>query len=219
MEGRSALMKWQESGLTNPLESRTELFEAALDAFSALSFGETSLNEIIKKAGMNKGSFYYWFHDKMDLYLSLLHYMGMEKLEVFRQQDAAVTSGEFFDSFRAKALLGLRFAQKEPRYNSLWRKVMVEDASVRHTIRECFGDITQNVLTGMIDKAKAAGEIKTDISTQMAASVFSTLLEQIDLMISPDMNDQDILARVDELIGVMKFGMAAPAISVQKDKK
>lgn len=201
-------MKWQQEGASNPLDINKELFDAALNVFSRHSFGEASLNDIIKTAGLNKGSFYYRFYDKLDLYLSLLHRLGMEKLELFRQYDDENPGSDFFESIKKKAVLGLRFAQKEPRYNAFSRRILAEDAALRNTIRECFGDLTQDVLTGMIEDGKRKGQVRTDISTHMAAAVFSAILERIDLMVSPAMDDEAVLARVDELITVLKDGMA-----------
>jgi len=202
-------MKWQQEGCTNPLDGNPELFEAALNAFSAQSFGEASLNDIIKAAGLNKGSFYYRFYDKTDMYLSLLYRLGMEKLKLFEQYDNENSDGNFFESIKKKAILGLRFAKMEPRYNAFSRRVLAENTALRSVIRECFGDVTQDVLTGMIEDGKAKGQISADISTRLAVAVFSTILEQIDLMISPIMDEDVVLAQVYELINILRNGMSS----------
>ena len=202
-------MKWRQEGISNPLESNPELLDAALNAFCAQSFGEASLNDIIKTAGLNKGSFYYRFNDKADLYLSLLYKLGMEKLELFRRYDEENKDSDFFESIKKKAVLGLRFAKSEPRYNAFSRRIRGESPALRSVIRECFGDVTQDVLTGMIEDGKAKGQVRADISTQLATAVFSTVLDQIDLVISPTIEDEAVLAQVDQLIGVLRDGMAA----------
>lgn len=202
-------MKWQQEGCPNPLDGNPELFEAALNAFSAQPFGEASLNDIIKAADLNKGSFYYRFYDKTDMYLSLLYRLGMEKLKLFEQYDNENSDGDFFESIKNKAMLGLRFAKMEPRYNAFSRRVLAENTALRSVIRECFGDVTQDVLTGMIEDGKAKGQISADISTRLAVAVFSTILEQIDLMISPTMDEDVVLAQVDELINILRNGMSS----------
>lgn len=201
-------MKWQQEGVRNPLDENPKLLDAALDAFSAQSFGEASLNDIIKAAGLNKGSFYYRFYDKTDLYLSLLYKLGMEKLAIFRKYDSENADDDFFASIKSKALLGLRFAKSEPRYNTFSRRIRTENAVIRDVIRECFGDITQDVLSEMIKDGKEKGQISTAVSTHLAVAVFSTILDQIDLMISPSMEDEAVLAQVDDLIMILRNGMA-----------
>lgn len=202
-------MKWRQEGCQNPLDGNPELLNAALGAFSAQSFGEASLNDIIKAAGLNKGSFYYRFYDKSDLYLSLLHRLGMEKLKLFAQYDTENPGGDFFESIKNKAILGLRFAKMEPRYNAFSRRIRGENTAVREAIRRCFGDMTQEVLTGMIEEGKVKGQIRADVSTHLAVSIFSTILEQIDLMIPPDMEDDDVLVQIDELIAILMNGMGS----------
>lgn len=202
-------LKWMENNTNNPLAVNNALFDAALDEFSSHSFRDASLNDIIKAAGMNKGSFYYRFHDKMDMYLSLLHRKGMDKLDMFKQFYDESKSAGLFDELRQRTVLGLRFAKKEPRYSALWRRVLVEELSVREAIRECFGDITNNMLAQMIQKAKNAGELRSDISTETILTVVSTIMDRVDLFVSPDLNEEGIMKGIDELLSVLKYGIAA----------
>ncbi|MFZ7132491.1 MAG: TetR/AcrR family transcriptional regulator [Eubacteriales bacterium] len=201
-------MKWQQEGVENPLDINPALFETALDAFSTHSFGEASLNDIIKAAGMNKGSFYYRFYDKMDLYLSLFQRLSVEKLKLFEQYDNMNTEDDFFTSIRKKAMLGIRFARKEPRYNALSRRFLTEKLSFRETVFDVFGGVTENVLLRMVENAQLKGQIRSDVSVQMMAEVFAILLERIDRVIMPNMQDDEVLGKIDELITVLRDGTA-----------
>ncbi len=116
--GEPLKLKWMAAGLGNPLDQSQALYEAALTEFAAHSFQDASLNDILKAADMNKGSFYYRFSDKMELYLSLLYRVGMEKLKLFKEAGVSKSSGGFFDEFRNMAILGLRMAQKDVRSSS-----------------------------------------------------------------------------------------------------
>lgn len=202
-----AKIKWMENGGENPLVTNKVLFEAALAEFSTHSFKDASLNDIIRNAGMNKGSFYYRFHDKLDMYLSLLHCMGLKKGELYQQYDQEKTSGGFFEEIRQKAVLGLYFAQKEPGYHALWRRVMAEEPAVRGAISASFGDLTTNVMAEMIDRAKAAGELRSDVSTKTAAFVVSTLMDRLDLLVPQNFGDEAILAGLDDLLEILQYGM------------
>lgn len=201
-------MKWQQEGSENPLDVNEKLCEAALDEFSTHSFGEASLNDIIKTAGMNKGSFYYRFYDKMDLYLSLFQKLSIEKLELFRQYDDSNTENDFYNSIKKKAILGILFARKEPRYNALSRRFRGEELYFRKTVRDFFNETTENVLLHMVEDAQTKGQVRPDISLQMITEVFAILLERIDKVITPAMEDDEILENVDKLIMVLKDGTA-----------
>jgi len=57
---------------TLPRERQQTILHAALDEFSAHGFAGASLNRIIAEAGISKGSIYYYFDSKEDLYAHLL---------------------------------------------------------------------------------------------------------------------------------------------------
>jgi AcrR family transcriptional regulator len=199
-------MKWRQEGAENPLTCNKALYEAALDAFSSHSFKEASLNNIIKAAGLNKGSFYYRFYDKMDLYLSLFQILSEEKLALFQKYDNSNPNDDLFESIKKKAVLGILFARKEPRYNALLRRFLAEKPSFKKTLLDFFDDVTENVLIQMIKGAQEKGQIRSDISAQMMAEVFSILLERIDKVFTPDMDDNEVLEKIDELITVLRDG-------------
>ncbi|MBU1145416.1 MAG: TetR family transcriptional regulator, partial [Firmicutes bacterium] len=68
------------------LKNNKDLFIATLSEFAHKSFEVASLNDIIKTSGLNKGSFYYRFNDKLDLYYALMDYLYIEQLNIFEKQ-------------------------------------------------------------------------------------------------------------------------------------
>jgi len=201
-------MKWIDEGAANPLETNAALFEAALSEFAAHSYKEASLNEILKAAGMNKGSFYYRFQDKFELYLSLLIRIANEKVASFQEYEAQLKDCGFFENFRQKAVIGLRFAKAEPRYHALFQRILEEETDIRGTVNAFFGGMMENMMEQMITQAKAAGELRADLPVQTTAFIISTLMNKIDTVISPDLEEEKILESVDTLLDILKNGMA-----------
>ena len=199
-------MKWKTAGAENPLYANEVLWNAALGEFSGRSFGESSLNDILKIAGINKGSFYYRFNDKKDLYLTVFSRLADEKLELFLQYDHENADADFFESIRTRALIGTRFARKDPRYGALGHKFLAEDPGFRDSVHAEFGGMSENFLIRMVGDAQKKGQIRADISAEALAKVFSILLERIDRMITPEMDDAQILLAVEELISVLRDG-------------
>jgi AcrR family transcriptional regulator len=205
--GVSLKLKWLESGAKNPLDESPALLEAALSAFAEHSFRDASLNDILKAAGMNKGSFYYRFRDKMELYLTLIYRMGMEKMRLFQENDVSKTSSGFFDEFRKMALIGLMLARKDARFMPFSRRILQEDASVRERIAQTFGNLSGPLLTNMVERAKASGEFRAALSTQTTVFVIETLLNHLDSLIPGDWTDESILEAVDRLLDVVRSGV------------
>lgn len=55
-----------------PEEKRQRLMEASWEEFTNSSFSDVSINQIIRSAGIPRGSFYQYFTDKEDLFFFLL---------------------------------------------------------------------------------------------------------------------------------------------------
>lgn len=200
-------MKWKAENGENPLLSNKILWECALDGFSVHSYREASLNDIIKNAGMNKGSFYYRFYDKMDLYLSLLSCMANEKLAFFKEHYSNNQSFDIFKSLQDKAVLSLRFAQQEPRYNGMWRRILVEDPMIRSQVSEEFSDFSQNVLFDEVEKAKAEGQLKSKASPIFIVMVILAFFDVLEKTITPNSTDDEIMTQVEHMIEMLKNGI------------
>lgn len=53
-------------------ERRQQIMEAAITCFAENGFYETSMDDIVKVAGLSKGSLYWYFKSKRDLFKSLI---------------------------------------------------------------------------------------------------------------------------------------------------
>ena len=64
-----------ETFLRLPEEKRTRILDAAWQEFTAVPFSGASINQIVHRAGIPRGSFYQYFADKRDLFVCLIEDM------------------------------------------------------------------------------------------------------------------------------------------------
>lgn len=88
-------MKYQDR--TAYLLSNKALFEATLQVFSSQSYDNASLNDIIRDSNSNKGSFYYRYQNKLDLYGALLDSMFVEQLSSINEAMLSIKEGQVLD--------------------------------------------------------------------------------------------------------------------------
>ena len=55
--------------------TRRRFLETAAVEFAAKGFDGTSLNQLIERLGISKGSFYYYFDDKADLFSTVVDHV------------------------------------------------------------------------------------------------------------------------------------------------
>lgn len=193
----------------NPLLHMDELYEAALDEFSEKSYDEASLNSIIKTAGLNKGRFYYWFSDKMDLYICMIDRVSRSKFEHFEAEKLEHEFPEdFFEQVALLARAGLEYALREPRYYKLWRRLLAESNAVKDAVSTAFPDRGEDNMGALVEAAYSKGQFKEGFAPRFIRTVIDVLLRNADSMIQADMSDDEIIETVDDLIKMLKGGIA-----------
>lgn len=97
-------------------EKKNRIIQAAIDEFSERRFHEAKLSNIIKNAGIPRGSFYQYFEDKLDLYKFIFNQIGEHKMEYLTDDLKNPHELAFFDLFRELYKTGLKFAYENPKY-------------------------------------------------------------------------------------------------------
>ncbi|GAB6109909.1 TetR/AcrR family transcriptional regulator [Fusibacter bizertensis] len=201
------LIKFLEDKKENPLINNLELFNASLDEFSTKSFNEASLNEILKKVKINKGSFYYKFYDKRDLYLSMIHKIGIDKLAFFNNNAVkAPNEQDFFDQIKTIIVLSLEYAQHESRYNLFWRKYLSENDDLKGNVKAAFPEFGVDYLQQLVDNAIANQQISNQYNRDFVYSIAALFLNNFDQLIKVDMTHNEILLLADKCSDFLKNG-------------
>jgi AcrR family transcriptional regulator len=68
-------------------EKKKKIFHAAFELFTTKGFHDTSISDIMRKAGLAKGTFYLYFKDKYDVRNQLI---SIQSSHLFKQADAAL---------------------------------------------------------------------------------------------------------------------------------
>ena len=74
-----------ETFLRLPEEKRRRFLDAAWEEFAGARFTDVSINQIVRRAGIPRGSFYQYFADKEDLFAYLLEEVRNHVKEEYRR--------------------------------------------------------------------------------------------------------------------------------------
>jgi len=128
-------MKNVDDDRSQYLKRNQHLFHATLNEFSSHAYAHASLNEIIRASSFNKGSFYYRYGDKKDLYFALLDCMYADQLVC---QD--IHGLRFDDTQSLEESIRILFEilwqsfLEEPRYLRILRRVHGENQQLKNEI-------------------------------------------------------------------------------------
>ncbi len=195
-------------------DRREELLEAALEEFASKSYEEASLNNIIKNAGISKGTFYYHFRDKQDLYLTLLQSLVDVKMEFLERRLKGYVHNEdlsIFENLKLQARFGVELAKEQPKYYLLGLMFRREKGSaIYEKAMNLFDDTSETYFDGMVEKAITRGDFREGISASFAKKMIAFLLYRANefIDISGSTADFDLTLReFDELIDFMQSGL------------
>lgn len=85
--------------------TRQQILDSALTVFSARGYSAASIRDILHAAGVTQPTLYYHFHDKADLFRSLVESLYGASLKVLREQVESVEGVEN----RLRVLIGSSF--------------------------------------------------------------------------------------------------------------
>ncbi len=196
------------------LKNREALMEASLNEFSETSFDQASLNRIIKNAGVSKGSFYYHFQNKEDLYRHLLK-ESVEAKWTFIHHYSAENQLDFeamdiFDKFMFQARAGILFADEYPRFNGLASMFAKEKGTeIYDKVIEDLGGDSDLMLRDMILDAYKKGQLDTGFEIEFIEIMISKLFGKFDEFFGLEENLDDRLKHLETFVRFMKVGLAS----------
>jgi len=164
----------------NP-ERKKKILDAAKLEFIRNGYDGASLNNIVREAEISKGSLYYYFEDKIDIYLTILRH---EMEQTFKKIGGIVTD-EFTDDFWGdiKKYLknAMQFISKNP--DSLRLAQELSHLSSTLYSNESFKEMYNLGLVKTVEilkRGRDMGEVRTDIPIELLATIIYKLGETLD---------------------------------------
>ncbi|MBI9104626.1 MAG: TetR/AcrR family transcriptional regulator [Spirochaetales bacterium] len=190
------------------------LFDAALEEFSIYSYKEASINRIISAAGIAKGSFYYRFKTKYELYLFLIKEGVRRKWEYINSEikfePKGSPDGDIFDFILLQAEIGVRFAKDFPGLYQLGKMFSKEKGtSLYEQVMEELGGGDESGLQGLIEEAFHSGILRQEFSLDFIQKLILSLFSSFDDIFfkNEEMELERALAYLKDFIRFIKHGL------------
>jgi AcrR family transcriptional regulator len=163
-------------------ERRDAILRAALEEFSTHGFTDASLNRIITTAGVSKGSMYYYFDGKEDLYGHLLR-VQVESMIAHAGPfpvPATPDPDAFWSVIEDHCLRLVRALDATPQLASLLRDGMSGTGAATEQTQRDAEQAALPWLTEVLRAGQEAGAIRTDVSDELLLAVGTAIGRVID---------------------------------------
>lgn len=201
---------------------RQAILDAALDEFSNHSYNEASINTIVEKSNISKGSLYQYFADKKDIYLYLIELAGEIKLKHLQQFQSTISFDDFFEGFAALIIHGVEFSLANPLHSKLLGSVLngplIDERLVK--MKQMNAAFMYGLLQSAMDKKKIRSDVDIDLlvfflnalTTDFARYISGKAkINNIGELYQPQntelIKNLDIAAEVENLMKLIKSGI------------
>ncbi|MFC1692609.1 TetR/AcrR family transcriptional regulator [Candidatus Latescibacterota bacterium] len=163
---------------------RERIIITAREEFVRNGYSGASLNAIIRDAKISKGSLYYYFEDKADLYLTVLGH----DMEDMWQKIGGISIGEYSDNFwrdiEDYTMKWIGLIKENPDFVRLFREIFHISSS--HQMPEAVEEFLQAEklkFTKILEHGQKLGALRTDIPLELLGNILFGLGEAVDIWI------------------------------------
>ena len=190
-------------------EHAEELFAAALEEFIAHGYEHASLNTMLTQAGMSKGQFYYYFHNKEGLYLALIDRLIKMKTSflasVMKPEDF---SQDIFSIFKTQMKYSMAFTREYPAISRFSESFLREKGSAIYQKAITIHNFENNAaILHMVQQAFERGEFREDLPLEFVQKLIAYLFTHMADLADLSTADQ-FETRVDWVVAFLRNGLA-----------
>jgi len=166
-------------------EKQKRILDAACREFVAHGFENALLNVIVKEADISKGSLYYYFEDKLDLFLAVCDRHTKDIFAEIGGVDPGEYSDDFWADVEAHTRRLLEFTLSNPEILVLLREIIYLGRSPHAgtAVRELYEEWKDH-FAGFVRKGQEMGAVRTDLPFDIIVDVLFYLGEVMDSWLS-----------------------------------
>ena len=158
-----------------PEEKRERILGEAVAEFKDYDYDVASINRIVERSGISKGSFYQYFKDKEDLYLYIMSIIGEKKIQYLTPSMMNFAEVNFYDALREMYRAGIEFALENPDYAEIGNRMMKDTSGLLQKIRETFSPKGDDMFIALLQKGQASGDVRADLDLRLVAKIMISM--------------------------------------------
>lgn len=198
---------------------QAKIVETAVTEFSAKGYRGTSINALVSRLGIAKGSLFQYFGSKKSLFLFVFDQVIEQAKENLRPVRDEADPTDFFGRLEKTLLAGVAFIRQHPCYYKLYLTVMFEsNIPFRTEILQSFRHYSLEYLQSLLETARAGGEIREDVPLEQVAFWLDAMMDrflqaQVTRYLDGGLglgeaDDAKIRQWIDSLMKVIRNGLA-----------
>lgn len=201
---------------------KSKILDAAVEEFAHHGFRQASVNRMVERIGIAKGSLFQYFGSKEGLFKVIFDYAVELVRQSLREVKKETSNADFFQRIKESTLAGIRFIERHPRIYRIYLKMIFqEDFPLRTEFLQKVHLFSAEYLRPVVEAGISRGDLRADIDVETAVFMLDALMDRflqaycvpfLDAGTHIYQAPRDELERkVDEFIKLLWIGMGATA--------
>jgi len=200
-------------------DKKQRILETAIDEFASHGFRQASMNRMVQKLAIAKGSLFQYFVNKEGLFKVIFDYAVDLVRQSLRQVKHETATHDFFQRIRRSLLAGIGFIQQHPKIYRIYLKMIFqEDFPLRTEFLQQMHLFSSEYLRPLVEKGIADGDLRPDLNVNMAVFFLDALMDRflqaycvsfLDAGLGLyDASNAEIQQHLDAFIEIVRKGMS-----------
>jgi AcrR family transcriptional regulator len=162
-----------------PADKREKIIDVSTEEFALKGYKGASINSIVKKLKIAKGSVFSYFGDKEGLFLHIFSF-SVEKVKNYLRDIREDTKEKnIFERLEYIFYAGVDFTEKHPLiYRIYIRSFLNSDIPLREDMQKAIRENAHEFICELLEDAKLKNEIRPDTNTALAAFTIEAIMDR-----------------------------------------
>lgn len=191
-----------------PVSKQKAIIDAAIVQFGRRPFEYANISEIIRAAGISRGSFYQYFTDKEDLFKTVLDLIGKIKTAYYGNLFDFESDMPFFDRLEALYRGGVGFAADHPEFVLLTRQITSSSDPCVLLSEQQSIESAHMLFANLIRADIVKGRLRPDVDPSLLATLVTDVMTRIMLgkYLKDPLDPEQFGLEITQLINIFRKG-------------
>lgn len=184
-----------------PIEDQQRILQACLEEFADHSYQQASTNAIVRRAGIPKGTLFFYFGNKQKLYLYLVDH-AVAHFAAWMERSKQNMPSDLFERLLQRGRMRMQFAVQEPLlYRFFYQALLHTPSEIQAQMQSRYAgyaEASARQLYEGLDRSK----FRPGVDVEQAIALINLVLEGLfsrHLSVLQDMPPEETLAWVESL--------------------
>jgi AcrR family transcriptional regulator len=192
------------------IDKRDLILDTALRLFNHYGFDKTSISDIADAAGIGKGTFYYYFESKEELFLSIIHEHAERDLAYIQEKANECQTIE--EKIRLFIMAPVEWMEQN---FMIYVKFLVQNQSIflrkLNSFKHRLNDRKTEYLRSILLEGQASGELRQSLDMDRIVNIIFDQLTRFGQVLVMNIDEPDLMnemkADLSAMLDMMLYGV------------